>query len=263
MSGINEGVSGDEVYSNHSSDESGENDNFTSSNHPSELHSTDTYGTPAYLLSPGAVNAYNDLTQGAEKYNTSQSLKDFSSLYAESKNNAKAGILEQDERALKVTSLYNLWQFKNFEGDYYILRGYMDNAKAHNIPIQDATKTYQSLSQIYFVKRIHKAYSTISPDNYVFSYTLIGGMNSYVKTEKLALSCEKSSDSPSCYEKASKTLKSSKDVFEKLNGICLSENDNDMKDCTIKTMYSEWFDTAMSYQNYNVGKYLFDISNKK
>lgn len=211
-----------------------------------------------YINNGKAFEAYNQLFLGSQKYKTEDNYVKFSASYDDEKNkiSGESG-LNSDK------SVDKLWRQKYFESIFFMFNGFVDHYNKEKGTKVQAISDYQQKSKEFFAKKSHGLYAQMTTSDYAFNYNMIGVLKAFVNSEDIIKKCNAGDNKDDCLSSSAKTLLKSQDIFEKVNGECLSFDNKKMNQCIIKNIDTPTFSKEMAFDNYVVGYYLYDISHAK
>lgn len=211
-----------------------------------------------YISNGKAFSSYDELFQGSRKYQTKDNYSKFSLLYDDEKNKISGeNGLNSDKSAEQ------LWKKKYFESIYFMFNGFIDHPHDRKSIRMNAIKEYRERSKDFFAKKSHGLYSQMTTADYAFNYNMIGVLKAFVNSQNILKECDEAENKEKCISISADKLKVSNDLFEKVYGNCLNENNDVMNKCIVKTIDTTDFSKSMAFENYIVGNYLSDITNNK
>lgn len=210
------------------------------------------------------VQAYEDLTNGSSKYNTNSVKLSFDKFYKDnSKNIQKEGndfsnnLLKIIDKDHSISDERLLWLKQNFMGNNYILAGFIKHATDKGKNEGDAKKIYQQIWGNY-INKLKNLDTNITVKEYALNYNNIGFKNSISKLYEGVNFCE---GEESCLKKHFDNLQKSGDVFNSVSVKCSGLDKKEIDKCRVNFINSKDFQKNISYVDYKVGYYLFDIAN--
>lgn len=208
------------------------------------------------------IQAYEDLTKGSEKYNTKNIQASFDKFYKDNSNDIQKKGADFSNNLLKIIDKEHpvseeklLWLKQNFMGNNYILAGFIRNAMDKGKNENEAKKIYQQLWGNY-LNKLKNLDTNITVKEYALNYNSIGFKNSISKLYEGVNFCE---GEESCLKKHVNNLQKTGDIFNFISVKCSFLDKKEIDKCRVNFINSEDFQKNISYVDYKVGYYLFDI----
>lgn len=225
------------------------------------LSNTDSVLTNKIDNNP-VVQAYEDLTNGSQKYDTKNIQISFDKFYRDNSNsiqkkgrNFSSELLKIIDKDHPVSEEKLLWLKQNFMGNNYMLAGFVKHATDKGKNEEDAKKIYQQIWDDY-LNKLKNLDTNITVKEYALNYNSIGFKNSISKLYAGVKFCE--GEKP-CLEKHFNNLQNTNDIFNAIAVKCSDSNKKEIDKCRVNFINSEYFQKNVSYIDYRVGYYLFDI----